>query len=115
MKVSQTGAGPQALPLANEPTELSVPIPQEQGIEPERDPYRVREGGSLICYVQDPDGYRIELTTAIQERPVAERNAPLGGWLAALCRSLDRLGAPPGCRNLDSAWLGLLCHRQLQG
>ena len=33
----------------------------EQGIEPEREPYRVREGGSLICFVQDPDGYRIEL------------------------------------------------------
>src|SRR3954465_10955548 len=26
-----------------------------QGIEPEREPYRVREGGSLICFVQDPD------------------------------------------------------------
>jgi len=33
----------------------------EQGIEPEREPYSVREGGSLICFVQDPDGYRIEL------------------------------------------------------
>jgi lactoylglutathione lyase len=32
-----------------------------QGIEPEREPYRVREGGSRICFVQDPDGYRIEL------------------------------------------------------
>jgi lactoylglutathione lyase len=32
-----------------------------QGIEPEREPYRVREGGSLLCFVQDPDGYRIEL------------------------------------------------------
>jgi lactoylglutathione lyase len=31
------------------------------GIEPERPPYRVREGGSLICFVRDPDGYRIEL------------------------------------------------------
>ena len=33
----------------------------EQGIEPERPPYRVREGGSRICFVRDPDGYRIEL------------------------------------------------------
>ncbi len=32
-----------------------------QGIEPERPPYSVREGGSRICFVQDPDGYRIEL------------------------------------------------------
>jgi lactoylglutathione lyase len=34
---------------------------REQGIEPEREPYRVREGGSRICFVRDPDGYRIEL------------------------------------------------------
>jgi lactoylglutathione lyase len=32
-----------------------------QGIEPEREPYRVREGGSRLCFVQDPDSYRIEL------------------------------------------------------
>ena len=31
------------------------------GIEPERPPYSVREGGSRLCFVQDPDGYRIEL------------------------------------------------------
>ena len=34
---------------------------KEQGIEPEKPPYRVREGGSRICFVRDPDGYRIEL------------------------------------------------------
>jgi lactoylglutathione lyase len=34
---------------------------EKQGIEPEREPYRVRDGGSRICFVQDPDGYRIEL------------------------------------------------------
>ena len=32
-----------------------------QGIEPEREPYRVSEGGSLLCFVRDPDEYRIEL------------------------------------------------------
>ena len=32
-----------------------------QGIEPEREPYRVSEGGSRICFVKDPDAYRIEL------------------------------------------------------
>ena len=32
-----------------------------QGIEPEKPPYTVREGGSRLCFVQDPDGYRIEL------------------------------------------------------
>ena len=34
---------------------------QGQGIEPEREPYRVREGGSRLCFVRDPDDYRIEL------------------------------------------------------
>jgi lactoylglutathione lyase len=34
---------------------------QGQGIEGEREPYRVREGGSLICFVRDPDQYRVEL------------------------------------------------------
>ena len=34
---------------------------QAQGIEPEGEPYRVREGGNLICFVRDPDEYRVEL------------------------------------------------------
>ena len=32
-----------------------------QGIEPERPPYSIREGGSRLCFVRDPDDYRIEL------------------------------------------------------
>ena len=32
-----------------------------KGIEPEKPPYTVREGGSRLCFVRDPDGYRIEL------------------------------------------------------
>jgi lactoylglutathione lyase len=38
-----------------------LPRLAEQGIDPEKPPYRVREGGSRICFVRDPDGYRIEL------------------------------------------------------
>ena len=34
---------------------------KEQGIEPERPPYQVSEGGSLLCFVRDPDEYRIEV------------------------------------------------------
>jgi lactoylglutathione lyase len=34
---------------------------KEKGIEPERPPYSVREGGSRICFVRDPDSYRVEL------------------------------------------------------
>jgi lactoylglutathione lyase len=33
----------------------------EQGIEPEKPPYTVRDGGPRLCFVRDPDGYRIEL------------------------------------------------------
>ena len=33
----------------------------DRGIEPERPPYQVRAGGSRICFVRDPDDYRIEL------------------------------------------------------
>ena len=31
------------------------------GIEPERPPYQVTDGGSRICFVRDPDDDRIEL------------------------------------------------------
>src|SRR5213596_3092921 len=36
-------------------------LKSEHGIEPERPPYTVREGGNRICFVRDPDQYRIEL------------------------------------------------------
>jgi lactoylglutathione lyase len=34
------------------------------GIEPEKPPYTVREGGSRLCFVRDPDDYRVELIEA---------------------------------------------------
>jgi lactoylglutathione lyase len=34
---------------------------KQQGIEPERPPYTVSEGGSRLCFVRDPDDYRVEL------------------------------------------------------
>jgi lactoylglutathione lyase len=33
----------------------------DKGIEPEKPPYLVREDGPRICFVRDPDGYRIEI------------------------------------------------------
>ena len=33
----------------------------EQDIQPEKPPYTVSEGGPRLCFVRDPDGYRIEL------------------------------------------------------
>jgi lactoylglutathione lyase len=33
----------------------------EQGIAPEKPPYTVSDGGSRLCFVRDPDGYRVEI------------------------------------------------------
>ena len=33
----------------------------ERGIEPESAPYSVGDDSSLLCFVRDPDGYRVEL------------------------------------------------------
>jgi lactoylglutathione lyase len=54
-----TGYGHIALSVDNMETTLAGLV--GQGIEPEKPPYRIREGGSLLCFVTDPDGYRIEL------------------------------------------------------
>jgi lactoylglutathione lyase len=57
----ELGTGYGHVALAVDDLAASLDKLKEQGIEAEREPYRVREGGSLICFVQDPDGYRIEL------------------------------------------------------
>ena len=41
---------------------------KEQGIEAEREPYRVREGGSRLTFVRDPDGFRLEVASARDAR-----------------------------------------------
>ena len=55
------GTGYGHVAVAADDLERTLADLKEQGIEPEREPYRVRDGGSLICFVQDPDRYRIEL------------------------------------------------------
>ena len=35
-----------------------------KGINPEKPPYHVSESGPRICFVRDPDGYRVELIQA---------------------------------------------------
>jgi lactoylglutathione lyase len=55
------GTGYGHIAVSVDDLEQSLGELKHQGIEAEREPYRVREGGSLICFVQDPDGYRIEL------------------------------------------------------
>jgi lactoylglutathione lyase len=57
----ELGTGYGHIALAVDDLDATLAQLQEQGIEPERPPYQVREGGSFICFVRDPDGYRIEL------------------------------------------------------
>jgi lactoylglutathione lyase len=57
----ELGTGYGHIAVGVDDLEQSLTGLKSQGIEPEREPYRVREGGSLLCFVRDPDGYRIEL------------------------------------------------------
>jgi lactoylglutathione lyase len=57
----ELGTGYGHIALGVDDLEQTLKQLAEQGIEPEREPYRVREGGSLLCFVRDPDEYRIEL------------------------------------------------------
>ena len=57
----ELGSGYGHIALAVDDLDGTLTRLAEQGIEPEREPYPVREGGSRLCFVQDPDGYRIEL------------------------------------------------------
>src|SRR3979490_986408 len=71
----------------------------EQGIEPEKPPYSVREDGSRLCFVRDPDGYRIELI----EKPEGRLSA---APTLHLRRSQARTGAMGLGRGAERAWQG---------
>lgn len=55
------GTGYGHIALTVEDMEATLAKLAAVGIEPEKPPYSVREGGSLLCFVRDPDDYRIEL------------------------------------------------------
>jgi lactoylglutathione lyase len=57
----EIGTGYGHIAIAAEDLDGTLQRLAEVGIEPERPPYTVSEGGSRICFVRDPDGYRIEL------------------------------------------------------
>jgi lactoylglutathione lyase len=57
----ELGTGYNHIAVAVEDLDGTLERLGEQGIEPEKPPYTVREGGSRLCFVRDPDGYRIEL------------------------------------------------------
>jgi lactoylglutathione lyase len=61
----EVGSGYGHIAVAVDDLDATLEGLAEVGIEPEKPPYTVREGGSRLCFVRDPDEYRIELI----ERP----------------------------------------------
>ena len=59
------GTGYNHIAVTVEDLDAKLAALETQGIGPEKAPYHVGEGGPRICFVRDPDGYRIELI----ERP----------------------------------------------
>ena len=57
----QMGTGYGHIALTVDDIHATLERLREQGIEPEKPPYSIREGGTLLCFVRDPDQYRIEL------------------------------------------------------
>ena len=57
----EIGSGYGHIAIAAADLDTTLERLKEQGIEPERPPYTIREGGNRLCFVRDPDGYRIEL------------------------------------------------------
>jgi lactoylglutathione lyase len=55
------GTGYGHIAITTSDLDTALRLLSEQGIEPERAPYTVRDGGPRLCFVRDPDGYRIEL------------------------------------------------------
>jgi lactoylglutathione lyase len=66
----EIGTGYGHIAIAVEDLDGALERLAEVGIEPEKPPYSVREGGSRLCFVRDPDGYRIEI---IEPRATAQR------------------------------------------
>jgi lactoylglutathione lyase len=62
------GSGYNHIAIAVDDLDQTLAGLAQSGIEPEKPPYRPggRTTGSLICFVRDPDGYRIEI---IEKKP----------------------------------------------
>jgi lactoylglutathione lyase len=57
----EIGTGYGHIAISTDDLDATLARLAEQGIEPERPPYTIREGGSRLCFVRDPDDYRIEI------------------------------------------------------
>ena len=57
----ELGTGYNHIAISADDLDATLARLSEQGIAPEKPPYTVRDGGARLCFVRDPDGYRIEL------------------------------------------------------
>jgi len=55
------GTGYNHIAITADDLDATLGLLAEQGIEAEKPPYTVSDGGTRLCFVRDPDGYRIEL------------------------------------------------------
>jgi Lactoylglutathione lyase and related lyases len=60
----ELGTGYNHIAVAVDDLESTLTGLAAKGINPEKPPYRVSEDGPPICFVRDPDGYRVELVQA---------------------------------------------------
>lgn len=60
----EIGTGYGHIALAVDDLDATLERLTADGIEPEKPPYTVSEGGPRLCFVRDPDGYRVELIEA---------------------------------------------------
>jgi lactoylglutathione lyase len=57
----EIGTGYGHIAITTDDLDSTLSALSEQGIEPERAPYTVSRNGSRLCFVRDPDDYRIEI------------------------------------------------------
>ncbi len=57
----EIGTGYGHIAITTDDLDTTLAALSTQGIEPERAPYTVSNGGSRLCFVRDPDDYRIEI------------------------------------------------------
>src|SRR5213595_2923645 len=55
----ELGTGYNHIAISADDLDATLARLAEDGIQPEKPPYTVSEGGSRLCFVRDPDGYRI--------------------------------------------------------
>jgi lactoylglutathione lyase len=57
----EAGSGYGHIAITAEDLDATLARLADLGIQPEKPPYSVREGGSRLVFVRDPDDYRIEI------------------------------------------------------